>query len=163
MYDDVNNSVVSIAKFIGILSIVSAIVAIIYFIVYPIYNGDFLILSEISVKCLGALIAGYAGYAISMVIACLGELANDVKAIRRVYEFTYQKVEEHETKKDSKKKTQKMELPKREKVEKVEKQEKPEKLVTQKKKLTQKVADLLLEEEDTEEENIEDDDFIEID
>ena len=163
MYDDVNNSVVSIAKFIGILSIVSAIVAIIYFIVYPIYNGDFLILSEISVKCFGALIAGYAGYAISMVIACLGELANDVKAIRRVYEFTYQKVEEHETKKDSKKKTQKIELPKREKVEKAEKQEKPEKLVTQKKKLTQKVADLLLEEGDTEEENIEDDDFIEID
>lgn len=166
MNDDVNKSVVSIGKFIGILSIVAPIAAIIYFIAYPIYNGDFLILTEVGVKCLGAIITGYVGFVVSMLIRCLGGLADDVKTIRKVYEITYAKVEEHESKKNPKKETKKMKLPERKVVEEEEVVEKPQKPVKQKKKISQKVADLLLEEEEEQEdtlESVDDDDYIEID
>lgn len=103
MFKNIDEKLVSFGKLIGTVSVIATVVAVAYNAVFPIYNGDFIILSEILTKCITTVIAGFAGLTVSYFLVCIGEIAGDLKQVRKVYEDSYDLVMKHEKEKARKK------------------------------------------------------------
>lgn len=103
MFKNIDEKLVSFGKLIGTVSVIATVVAVAYNAIFPIYNGDFIILSEILTKCITTVIAGFAGLTVSYFLVCIGEIAGDLKQVRKVYEDSYDLVMKHEKEKARKK------------------------------------------------------------
>ena len=162
-FKKINEKVISLGEFLGLLSIIGAIGTVAFYIGYPIYNGDFLILSEIAPKCIVAVLVGLLGYILSNVITCIGGLATDVHIIRNVYEQTYAKVEEHESQKKQEK-PEKKKVVKQPVIEEDELEEpRPRQVQKTKKSVKNKIADFVFEEVEDTDDNDDDDEYIVVD
>lgn len=106
MFKNIDEKLVSFGKLIGTVSVIATVVAVAYNAIFPIYNGDFIILSEILTKCITTVIAGFAGLTVSYFLVCIGEIAGDLKQVRKVYEDSYDLVMKHEKEKARKKSVQ---------------------------------------------------------
>lgn len=115
MFKNIDEKLVSFGKLIGTVSVIATIVAVAYNAVFPIYNGDFIILSEILTKCITTALAGFAGLTVSYFLVCIGEIAGDLKQVRKVYEDSYDLVMKHEKEKEKKKSVETPKKPKPEK------------------------------------------------
>ena len=77
MFKNIDEKLVPFGKLIGTVSVIATVVAVAYNAVFPIYNGDFIILSEILTKCITTVIAGFAGLTVSYFLVCIGEIAGE--------------------------------------------------------------------------------------